>query len=128
MQLERKNDTLIKLKEKLNALTSINPEAKSVSKLIEDNINSEADFDKFRKSLEKVYPSFFNKLQQQSKHTLTQLDLRYCAYIVMALSTKEIANLLFIEPASVRITRYRIKQKLNLNKEDDLTKYMLGLV
>ena len=46
----------------------------------------------------------------------------------MALSTKEIANLLFIDPASVRITRYRIKQKLNLSKEEDLTKYILGLV
>ena len=71
MQLERKNDAFIKLKEKINTLTSTDSETKSVSKLIENNINSEADFDKFRKSLKNVYPSFFNKLQQQSKHTLT---------------------------------------------------------
>jgi DNA-binding CsgD family transcriptional regulator len=128
MQLERKNDMMLQLKEKLDELNSSNTETKQISKLINENLNNEDDFDKFRKSLENVYPTFFNKLQVQSQNNLTQLDLRYCAYILLALSTKEIANLLFIEPASVRITRYRIKQKLNLDKEADLNKYIAALV
>jgi Bacterial regulatory proteins, luxR family. len=38
----------------------------------------------------------------------------------MGLSNKEIANRLAVDPKSILMARYRIKQKLKLEKEDSL--------
>jgi DNA-binding NarL/FixJ family response regulator len=45
----------------------------------------------------------------------------------MGLSSKEIANLLHVEDTSVRMTKYRLKQKLSLSKEEDLTQFITSL-
>jgi DNA-binding CsgD family transcriptional regulator len=38
----------------------------------------------------------------------------------MKLSSKQIAALLHVEPKSVRMAKYRLKQKLGLGKDDEL--------
>ena len=45
----------------------------------------------------------------------------------MGLSAKEIGNLLHVEPTSVRMARYRLKQKLSLDKEDDLSGFISAI-
>jgi DNA-binding CsgD family transcriptional regulator len=43
------------------------------------------------------------------------------------MDTKKIAGILHIEPKSVRMSRYRIKQKLGLGKEEDLNLFLQNL-
>jgi DNA-binding CsgD family transcriptional regulator len=45
----------------------------------------------------------------------------------MNLSSKEIANLLNVGADSIRVTKHRLKQKLNLDKEDDLVDFLLKI-
>lgn len=45
----------------------------------------------------------------------------------MKLSTKEIASQMNVEPKSIRMARYRIKQKLNLGKDEDLDQFIQQL-
>ena len=47
-----------------------------------------------------------------------------CAYLKMDLSSKEIAPLLNITVRSVEMTRYRIRKKLGLSREDNLTEFL----
>ncbi len=126
LQMERKNEILTNLKTTINEIELVqkNPEIKKVNKIIDHGFTLDDDFENFKMNFENVYPSFFNQLQQKASGELSQLDLKYCAYINMGLTNKEIANLLNIEPASVRMTRYRLKQKLALEKEDDLTEFI----
>ena len=42
----------------------------------------------------------------------------------MNLSTKEIATMLNVLPDSVLKSKYRLKKKLQLDKEDDLTQFL----
>ena len=42
----------------------------------------------------------------------------------MNLSTKEIASMLNVLPDSVLKSKYRLKKKLELSKEDDLTQFL----
>ena len=50
-----------------------------------------------------------------------QLSLRKTATEeINKLDTKQIATILNIEPKSVRMTKYRLKQKFSLVKEDEL--------
>ncbi len=74
--------------------------------------------------IEDTYPYFFEQLQQQANNTLTELDLKYCAYIKMGMGNKKMASLLNIENKSISMAKYRIKQKLQLRKDDDLEKYI----
>ena len=123
MQLEKKNEMFIELKSQIQDNKKFdNPEKllKSLNKLISESLNVEEDFQKFTKHFESVHPQFFEKVQEKSIQSLSSLDLKYCAYMKMKLSTKEIANLLNIESKSVRVAQYRIKKKLNLIESDDL--------
>ena len=46
-------------------------------------------------------------------------------YIVeKGLGTKQMANLLHVEASSIRMNKYRLKQKLGLQKEDDLKNFI----
>ena len=47
-----------------------------------------------------------------------------CAYLKMDLSSKEIAPLLNLTVRSVEMTRYRLRKKLGLNREDNLTEFL----
>lgn len=83
-------------------------------------------WDSFKLHFEKVHPDLFDKLLSESE-SLTQNDLRICAYIKLQLSTKDIANILNISDRAIQTSRYRIKKKLDLPREVDLVKYIQNL-
>ena len=128
LQLDRKNEVLKEIKEKLSFIKSEKPsEIKSISKSIDKNIEIDDEFELLKTNLENTNPVFFTTLQHQAKNGLTKLDFKYCGYIKLGMSTKEIANHMNIETQSMRMARYRIKQKLNLNKDQDLDNYIRSI-
>ena len=118
--------SLQQLDDKNNVLSSVKEVSKdkSVSHIINQNLQADENYEFFRKQIVESYPSFFYKLQQQSNHALSPLDLKYCVYFLNGLETKEIASKLNVEPKSVRMTRYRIKQKLQLSEQEDLLDFI----
>jgi DNA-binding CsgD family transcriptional regulator len=125
VQLQLVNN-LMQLKDKNVLLTNLKDisESKSISKIINENLNFDDKIDFYSNQLSDENVAFFKKLQEKSNHTLTALDLKYCIYFMTGLETKEIASKLNIEPKSVRMTRYRIKKKLQLSESDDLYEYL----
>ncbi len=122
LHIEKKNEVLNHLKEKLIGENEKNQTviSKSIFDMIEKSILVDDDFDKFKMNFNAIHPQFFDRLQQKAQNTLTPLDLKYCAFILMKLSNKEIASQMNVEPKSIRMARYRIKQKLQLGKNEDL--------
>jgi tetratricopeptide (TPR) repeat protein len=91
-------------------------------KLKDDQI-FEKNWALFMKHFNGVHPSFFNSLQE--KHAdLTSTEKRYCAFIKLNLSAREIAQIHNITLRSVYMFRYRLKKKLLLLEEDDLDQYI----
>lgn len=83
----------------------------SLAQLSEKNILTDDDWKKFQHEFHTVYPLFIDHLHQ--KHpSLTQGEIRYICLVKLGLSNKEIASALGISPASVRVTWYRLRQKL----------------
>jgi DNA-binding CsgD family transcriptional regulator len=79
----------------------------------------------------KEFNLYFNEVDQKfidrivKKHPeLTKNDLRMCSLLRMNLNTKEIASLLNISVRAVEQSRYRLKKRIQLNKDDDLSKYI----
>lgn len=59
------------------------------------------------------------------KHeSFTASEVQLILLLRIGLSTKEIALMKSVEPSSVRIFKHRLKSKLGLNKNEDLSKYI----
>jgi len=79
-----------------------------------------------KQRIESLYPGFFEKLELNHPK-LTKGDVRHCAYILIGLSIKQVAELLFIAPKTVESARYRAKQKMQLSNDVRLKDYLLQI-
>ena len=124
MNMIKKNDFLNNIKNEL-----VNGGDKNVSrvvKIIDKNLNNTDDWKMFQEAFNNADKNFLKKVKD--KHTsLTPNDLRLCAYLRLNLSSKEIAPLLNISPRSVEVKRYRLRKKMNLPHDSNLTSYILEI-
>lgn len=118
LYISQKNELLLDLKSSVQHLGENLPDTsknviKSIKAVIQNNLHLESDWERFRIHFEQVHPDFFKQLQI-THPTLTQYEIRLCAYFHLNLSTKEIANLLNIDPASVRKAKMRLNKKMQV--------------
>jgi DNA-binding CsgD family transcriptional regulator len=132
MNMVRKNEFLIKLKEELYKLKDNCQEEALRDKIINivARINREVDSNKqrevFENAFDEVNEDFLNKLSARYP-VLTPAERRLCAFIKMNISTKEIAPLMNISARGVEIARYRIRKKLSLARDTNLMRLLLDL-
>lgn len=93
---------------------------------IDRTISIEEDWKDFVNHFEKVHPDFFKTLIEQFP-TITQKELKYCAFIRINLNTKEISALLNVTVRAVEKARERLKIKLNLDSSKDLNSFLQTL-
>jgi len=125
MNLIQKNQLLNDIKSQLSTVKTLN-EIKQVIKLINRNLNTSADWKAFEEAFNNADKDFLKNMK--SKHpALTAHDLRLCAYLRLNLSSKEIAPLLNISHKSVEVKRYRLRKKMDLPREINLTDYILKM-
>lgn len=98
-----------------------------IKRLIKRQQQLDEEYEDHKTEFVEVHAAFFEQLQQRAGDTLTRLDMKYCSYFLMGLSNKEISMRLNIEPKSIRMARYRIKQKLGLGKDDSLDNFIRTL-
>lgn len=99
---------------------------KKIVKKIDHSIGHKDEWKVFEYNFNQVHEEFFKELKQRYSK-LTHKDLKMCAYIKMNLSTKEIAPLLNISVRGVETQRYRLKRKLDLDSDKNLTDYLSNL-
>ena len=119
LYMVQKNELLTRLKAQIKELNNLNPDYKKqelqhIESTLQKSMYLDADWAKFKLHFEQVHPHFFTELQSQHP-TLTKNEIRLCAYFHINLSTKEIASLLNIDPASVRRAKTRLYKKMGVN-------------
>lgn len=122
LQLEHKNQTLQSIRNRLTEGDPVN-----MQKILKEQMVIDNDFEHAKLQIQQVHPGFFNLINDKAQRKLTLLDLKLCAYLYLKMDTRQIAQLMNIEAKSVRMSRYRIKQKLGLDKDDDLNGFLQGL-
>lgn len=132
LNLLHKNKILTSLKLQLSDLlhkSSAQQEHKhelsSLVKKINKEISNEKHQQAFDAYFDEVHQNFLNRLKEVHPD-LSPKELRLCAYLRMNLSTKEISSLMNISVRGVEISRYRLRKKLNLDHEANLTDYILN--
>ncbi|WP_423736041.1 tetratricopeptide repeat protein [Chitinophaga caseinilytica] len=127
LQVEQKNKMLQLLKEKLEDHRSPDIKRTELNRLLHQQTRLDNDFEELKTDIKDVHPGFYQRLQQKAGHKLTDLDLKYCACIFLKRNTKEMASIMGIEPKSIRMSKYRIKQKLGLAKDEDLDAFVRNM-
>lgn len=132
MQMTYKNELLTRVRQKLRKVSGkmLHRESKQqvegLIKTLEKDIMNQEDWEKFEVHFDQVHEDFLKKLRTTFPQ-LTPKDLRLCAYLRMNLSSKEIAPLLNISIRGVEISRYRLRKKLYLDRDINLTDFMMNL-
>lgn len=137
LNLARKNETLLaisdslsklrdRLKDSGNGSKEFDSGVKKIQSLISENISHDDDWRKFTHNFDAVYEGFTKRLQELHP-TLTRTEVKVCCYLRMGLSSKDMAPLFSISHRSVEMTRYRVRKKLGLAREDNLADYLASL-
>ena len=80
------------------------------------------EVDKIYLKAEQAQVNFMERLQAQYPQLSVQ-ERRLLLLLRIGLSSKEIATLLNISPKSVEISRYRLRKKLNLERDVNLVQF-----
>lgn len=129
LKLVRNNEFIIHLTEELKQLLlELNPRESAKKEHVralmaqlrtQSNNNSDTEFKYY---FEQVYSSFYDNLLRNYPR-LTAKDLRLCAFLRLGLSTKEISIITFREIRSVESSRNRLRKKMNIPADADLTEF-----
>ncbi|NTE24938.1 transcriptional regulator [Agrobacterium tumefaciens] len=132
MTLVYKNELLQKLTYDISKLKDENgkklsdDQTRKIQKVINDGMNDERDWHLFENSFNEAHESFFKKLKAQHPD-LVPNDLKLCAYLRMNMSSKEMSSLLNISLRGVEIRRYRLRKKLEVPHDKNLTEFLMEL-
>jgi ligand-binding sensor domain-containing protein/DNA-binding CsgD family transcriptional regulator/cbb3-type cytochrome oxidase subunit 3 len=132
MNLVQKKEFLLKVKEELQRLNKSGKEmveAVEIKKLLrllteEKKINEE--WEQFSMHFNKVHADFLTVIKDRYP-TINQQELKLCAYLIMNLSSKEIAQLMAISVRGVEISRYRLRKKLQIPTEVNLFEFLFEI-
>ncbi len=81
--------------------------------------DDKVDWKRFEQNFDIVNDSFMRKLQARFPW-IGYNEKKLCVYIVMGLINKEVAPLMGISVRGVEMLRYRLRKKMDLQREDDL--------
>ena len=132
MNIVRKNEILTDISNRLKKLqdseisVEVNRQIEKLHGIIRDNISHDDDWKNFVHNFDAAYEDFTKRLTDLHPD-LTITELRTCCYIKMGLSSKDIAPLFNISYRSVEMTRYRLRRKLNLERSENLSDYLLKI-
>lgn len=112
-----KNKLLTDIKSELNQSLSqekINPgNYKSLVSQINDTLTFDSNWNDFYELFDQVHVSFIQKLKQLAPD-LTEREIRLCALIKLDFSSQDIATIFGISFNSVKVSKYRLRQKLKM--------------
>jgi len=125
----KKNEMLLEFKKLLGkSKRNIDPadwnHFRDVLSLLDRNITSEDDWKVFESNFEQAHEEFLQRIKK-TYPALTPGDLKLCAYIRMNLSSKKISTLLGISIRGVENHRYRLRRKMDLDRDVNLTAYIM---
>jgi len=128
--LIRKTDTLRELRDKLESARESSERlpvrfVREMQQIIDHGLDSQTEeWQNVMKNLKLSQEGFFSKMKKNYP-SLTPNDLRLCSYLRLNFTTKEIANLTNVSTRAVEIGRYRLRLKLNLTHDINLTEFLI---
>lgn len=130
LHIIQKNKMLREIKTKLTHLKqNYKPLDKPIGRMIskiDDSFNFDEEWADFQENFEQVHPEFYQSLNQKFPQ-LTSGDIKLCALLKLNLDSKDISTILGISQDSLRVNRYRLRKKLDLDRGTNLVTYVMNI-
>ena len=130
LNLIERNEFIAKLSERLqnneditgtDKPDSINDIIKTIDRDVANKLWKE-----FELRYMEVHKDFHHRLTT-TYPTLTTNERKLCAFMVLNMSTKDISSITYQSEHSIKIARYRLRKKLGLSKNENLTSFLHNL-
>jgi DNA-binding CsgD family transcriptional regulator len=124
LQMLQKNELIDEIKQTVEKDQPIS--GRELLKMVNKHLVQDNNWNDFDLYFESVNKNFYTRLKQ-TYPDISANDLKICALIKLNLSIKEMASILNISPDSVKTARYRLRKKLQLSTEENLTGFILSV-
>lgn len=122
--LNTMSESLEKLREKVGGSPELQKEVARIARMLEHDSDLDSDWEHFSQNFDQVHSDFLKRLGERFSN-LSPNDYKMCAYLRMNLSSKEIAALMNISLRGVEAGRYRLRKRLDLDTETNLTEFLM---
>lgn len=126
MHIVKKNELLAEIRKQILGANNTKEAMLPIVKIIDKSLQKNDDWKLFKEAFNNVDRRFLKKLNKLHPD-LSPNDIKLCAYLRLNLSSKEIAPMFNISVKSVEIKRYRLRKKMNLLSDENLTNYILSI-
>lgn len=126
LSIAKQSEMIEKIQGILESEKDFNKLKSEITKAIKINAVNKHEWETFETNLNQIHNEFTIKLTKKYPN-LTSKDIKLCIYLKMNLSSKEIAPLMNISFRGVELHRYRLRKKLNLVQDDNLSKFLLSI-
>ncbi|MFV8347114.1 triple tyrosine motif-containing protein [Flavobacterium sp. ZB4P13] len=97
-----------------------------LNKSITKEVNADKSWKDLEKHIKNVHFDFLKRLKEKYP-TISPRELDLSTYLLMNMSTKEIAEIMNISNGGVELARYRLRKKLGLNKKENLIGFLMSI-
>ena len=97
-----------------------------LNKSIVKEVNTDKSWKDLEKHIKNVHFDFLKRLKEKFP-TISPRELDLSTYLLMNMSTKEIAEIMNISSGGVELARYRLRKKLGLTKKENLIGFLMGI-
>ena len=130
LNIIQKNQFLEKLRTKIDKIIDKSDtnqaELSKLKKLIVENLSVDKDRQRFNIYINELNRDFYFRLLNRYPN-LTENEQRLCALVRLNLSSKDMASILNISTKSVEVNRHRLRKKMHLKRENNLTELISKL-
>lgn len=93
---------------------------------MQNNISLFNNIESLNKQINEIYKDFFDKLEQKFPG-ITKSEKRLCVMLYLNMSSKEIAIITNTTLRSVETSRYRLRKKFNLVRDEDMVNFLRNI-
>lgn len=97
-----------------------------LNKSIVKEVNTDKSWKDLEKHIKNVHFDFLKRLKEKYP-TISPREMDLATYLLMNMSTKEIAEIMNISSGGVELARYRLRKKLELNKKENLVGFLMSI-
>lgn len=126
LSIAKQSEMIENIQEILDNEFDINKLKSEIKKAIKINAVNKHEWETFETNLNQIHNVFIVSLSKKYP-SLTPKDIKLCVYLKMNLSSKEIAPMMNISFRGVELHRYRLRKKLNLTQDENLSKFLLSI-
>ena len=95
-------------------------------KTIDKELNTDKSWNNLEKHIRNVHFDFLKRLKEKYP-AITPREMDLSTYLLMNMSTKEIAEIMNISDGGVELARYRLRKKLELSRKENLTGFLMSI-